>query len=83
MKNGMTPQQQEEIRCRLKKELLQQGERHPRISLATINEMELKEVKEECEMYAKIGEMSFYAWIDDQTKKVISVQVVERRNRKS
>ena len=39
MKNEMTPQQKEEVRLLLKRELFRQGIRHPRVPWETIEEM--------------------------------------------
>ena len=78
MKNEMTPQQKEEVRLLLKRELFRQGIRHPRVPWETIEEMKLMEVDEKCKFYAKIGKMSFYAWIDRDTEEVVRVQVIKR-----
>ena len=78
MKNDMTPSQKKEVRLLLKKELVRQGIRHPRVPLEKIEEMELNEVTEKGKFYAKIDEVSFYAWIDRDTEEVVHVQVIKR-----
>lgn len=67
-----------QIRDRIKEELLSKGERHPRVSLKSIEEMKILQIARGGKLYAKVGRTSYYAWVNED-REVVSVQVVKRR----